>query len=76
MTTVWFCDECEARLMGAALDFLMSPAFVTNGDHYWCEVCWEDRQKGQRLCEVIDCDSIATIVDADGRYVCTYHGDE
>lgn len=78
MSLAWFCDECEARLEGAALDCLGSPALVTDGDHYWCPDCWRgrtERIQQETCCDVIGCDSVATIDDIYGRHVCAYHGD-
>lgn len=43
MTGAWFCDECEAALSGDDLDYRGAPNKVTDGDHYWCGLCWEER---------------------------------
>ncbi len=39
-----YCDECEAELDGSELAYDGTPALVTDGDHYWCRSCWDERR--------------------------------
>lgn len=36
------CDECEDPCR-PAYPGASEPAHVTDGDRYWCDLCWEER---------------------------------